>query len=180
MGVSPWISTGISGVAAAVSVAALTVSVAANRAAGPRVSILNSKLSGSGTDLWLNVKISNSGRSEIDVDGAWTGWFGPTTTTMPISLRGGSSAILTFIATFPDKGNLDIALSVQIELGNGQSMLKRLALSEREVAYELGRIGALREQYRNSASYRSDPDFAERTGQVPGEPVDITTMIEEV
>jgi hypothetical protein len=146
MGATSWISTGISAVAAAVSIAALMISIAANRASGPRVSILSSKLSGTGPDLWLAVKISNSGRSEIDVDGAWAGWFGQTNTTMPIRLQGGSSKVLTFISTFPSKDNLDFTLSVQIELGNGQTMLKRLTLSEREIAYEMGRIAALREQ----------------------------------
>jgi hypothetical protein len=55
MGASFWISTAISGVATAVSLVALAVSVAANRDAGPRVSILSSNLSGSGADLWLPV-----------------------------------------------------------------------------------------------------------------------------
>jgi hypothetical protein len=179
VGVTPWISTGISGVAAAVSVAALMVSVAANRVAGPRVSILSSKVSGAGADLWLTVKISNSGRSEIDIDGAWAGWFGQTTTSMPIPLRGGSSSSLTFISTFPEKGNVDISLSVQIDLGNGQTILKRLALSEREIAFEMGRIAALQElrEDGNEQNYYSD---LISEGEVPGESANITLEIDEV
>jgi hypothetical protein len=153
MGADFWIPTGISGIATLISFFAFLASVTANRNAGPRVSILSSKLSGSGTDLWLVVKISNSGRSEIDVDGAWAGWFGQARTNMPITLRGASSATLTFISTFPGKDNLSLSLGAQIALGNGETIFKRLDLSETEIAYEIGRISALKEHnYLDSAT----------------------------
>lgn len=172
MGITSWISIGISGVAALVSGAALMVSAAANRAAGPRVSILSSKMSGRGTDLWLTVKISNSGRSEIDVDGAWAGWLGQTNTEMPIRLLGGSSKTLVFISSALDIGSIDASFSIQIDLGNGQTILKRLTLNEREIAYEMGRIAAIREQYKENVAHGSEI--------TPGEPTNLTLKIEEV
>lgn len=142
MDINEWVSATISGVAVVVSIVALLASIAANRSAGPRVSVLASRLSGSGTDLWLQVKVCNSGRGEIDLDGAWAGWLGATLTELPARLRSGSSAVLSFRSTISPTSALGRSLSVQIDLGNGESVMKRLNLSETEIAYQIGRVTA--------------------------------------
>jgi hypothetical protein len=159
MGLTAWVSTAISGTATVVSLIALAVSIAANRSAGPRVSVLGSQLSGSGTDLWLQVKVCNSGRGEINLDGAWAGWLGATLTELPIRLRSGSSEVLVFRSSISPDTRIAGSLSIQIDLGNGETLMKRLALSETEIAYQSGRIAAYVERSREAGG-RPAPESA--------------------
>jgi hypothetical protein len=140
--VGTWVSVSSSGVATVVSIAALWVSIVANRAAGPRVSVSSSYLTAIDSDWWLRIKVTNSGRSEIDIDGAWAGWLGQTLTELPARLLGGSSKILTFRGKLPPTQFLGSTLTVQIALGNGDTILRRVTLNENDVFTESAKQAA--------------------------------------
>jgi hypothetical protein len=137
MGSAWWdgmIANVLAGAALVVSVLSLVVSIAAHRAGGPRIVLATTKLSNMADEWWLEVRVANSGRSEVDLDGAWAGWLGSTITNLPARLAAGSSKALVFRGELPPTQYLGNALTIQIGLGSGQTILKRLKLDEIEIA----------------------------------------------
>lgn len=136
MQASTWASLGISGGALLVSALALFTSTSANKAAGPRVLVTNFKLVFQDRKWWLEIKIANSGHLDIDIDGAWAGVFGAALTDLPVRLANGSSKVIIFRTEGSprDKFKLGSSLTIQISLGNGETLLKRIRLDEVEIA----------------------------------------------
>lgn len=143
MDLNAWLTLAIATGALIVSVLALLVSLAANRAAGPLVSVTDFQLAFDTDKWWLEVSVANSGHADIDLDGAWAGWFGATLTQLPARLAGGSSKAIVFRGILPPTKYLGDPLTVQIGLGNGKMAMKRIRLSESEIAFQLARVSAV-------------------------------------
>ena len=124
----------ISAGAFAVSLSSLVVAILSYRSAGPKVAITASKMSKTSGECWLEVRVANSGRSEVDLDGAWAGWLGASLTDLPLRMTAGSSRSLMFRGTLPPAKYLGSSLTIQVGLGNGQTIIKRLRLDEVEIA----------------------------------------------
>ncbi len=130
-GPTPWISVGIASAALLVSLLAMLVAYANYRASGARIRITGHNLTIRNGEHWLQVRLVNSGRAEVDVEGAWTDRFGATSSTLPKRLAGGSSIVLLFRSP-PSRAPSSAALTVSVDLGDGRAVLKRLPLSESE------------------------------------------------
>jgi hypothetical protein len=137
-----WLTLALSAGALVVSVFALLVSLSANRTAGPLVSVTDFQLAFETDKWWLEVKVVNSGHSDIDLDGAWAGWFGATLTELPVRLASASSKPIVFRGTLPPTKYLGDPLTVQIGLGNGKMAMKRIRLNESEIAAQLAKAAA--------------------------------------
>jgi hypothetical protein len=124
----------LAGAALVVSALSLAISIVSYRAGGPRIVLAANNLSNTSGEWWLEVRVANAGRGEVDLDGAWAGWLGATMTALPARLAGGSSKALVFRGKLPPTQYLGNALTVQIGLGNGQIIMKRLKLDETAIA----------------------------------------------
>jgi hypothetical protein len=110
--------------------------------AGPVVSVADFQLAFHDEKWWLEVKVVNAGRADIDLDGAWAGWLGPALTEMPARLTSGSSATITFKGTLPPSQYLGDPLTIQIGMGDGSMLLKRIRLNDAIIAAQLaGKVG---------------------------------------
>lgn len=135
-----WVTIAISGGALAVSALSLTLSFMSYRAAGPRISIVDYRLTFDPQgECWLEVKVSNSGRSDVTLDGSWANWLGATVSTLPHRLTSGSSYSMMFRGRLPPNQFLGGSMTVQIGLGNGQSVLKRIAVDSNQTTVHAGR-----------------------------------------
>ena len=67
MGATPWTLI-ISALALVVSFCAVVISFANHRASGPRISVAKHKLTSRSGEYWLEVRISNSGRSDVTIE----------------------------------------------------------------------------------------------------------------
>lgn len=137
-----WIPVVVSLAALVVSIGSLSVAYMGYRSSGPRVVVTDHKLTARHGEFWLEVKVTNSGRSEIDIEGAWTEWLGAATTSLPFRLPAGSSKILLFQGKLPPVQYSRGSLTVRIGLGNAQTVLAAVRLSESDLAatysYHLG------------------------------------------
>ena len=123
----------LSAAAVVVSILSLAVSLAAHRAGGPRIVLTDTKLTNVRGEWWLEIRVANAGRGQVDLDGAWAGWLGATVTDLPVRLPAASSKVLIFRGRLPPSRYLGSSLTVQIGLGTGQVILKRVKLDEVEI-----------------------------------------------
>ena len=142
MDLNDWLTFTVSLGALSVSVIALLVSLSANRSAGPLISIGDHQLAFRAKQWWLEVNVVNSGHSDIDLEGAWAGWLGQTITELPTRLSSNSSKSLIFRGALPPSKFLGDPLTVQVSLGNGSMAMKRIRLSESDIAAQLSRSSA--------------------------------------
>lgn len=157
---APWVAIGISGLAMTISLIGVMISFASYRASGPRVDISGHQIDIRRDGHWLEISVTNSGRAEIDIDGAWASWLGASVTDTPMRLTGGTTVRLLFRGVFPPQGYTGGPLTVHIGLGNGRTLLKRITLTE----VELGQINSARrlrplvsrEDARSSISIETD------------------------
>src|SRR5262249_4590208 len=124
----------ISALALLVSVCAAMISFASHRASGPRISIINHKLSIRKGECWLEVRISNSGRSDVTIEDGWAGPLGHCHADLPKRLAAGSSEKMMFRGTLPPPQHSGGSLAVSVGLGNGQVIIRRIKLSEEQLA----------------------------------------------
>jgi hypothetical protein len=117
----------ISLVAAAISACSLAVSILTYRS---RVEVLGHEFEIRGTDLWLSVKVSNSGRGEVDIDGATCDALGATTTQLPYRLKSGSSQVLSFRAGLAPLVLTSGSVTVAVGLGTGRVLTAQLRMTD--------------------------------------------------
>lgn len=127
---SAWLTLVISTGAAVVSLGSLVVSVLTYRASGPRVAISDYDIANRGGEWWLQIRVVNSGRSEVDVEAAWTNWLGATVSDLPHRMKGGSSKNLVFKGLLPPLQYGGNIITVQVGLGSGRNVLKQIRLNE--------------------------------------------------
>jgi hypothetical protein len=120
----------ISLVAAAISACSLAVSILTYRSSGSRVEVLGHEFEIRGTDLWLSVKVSNSGRGEVDIDGATCDALGATTTQLPYRLKSGSSQVLSFRAGLAPLVLTSGSVTVAVGLGTGRVLTAQLRMTD--------------------------------------------------
>jgi hypothetical protein len=118
--------------AAVVSLGSLVVSVLTYRASGPRVTVGAYEIANRAREWWLQIKVVNSGRSEVDIEAAWTNWLGATVSDLPHRMKGGSSKNLIFRGVLPPLQYGGSVITVQIGLGSGRNILKQIRLNESE------------------------------------------------
>lgn len=133
MGATNWVSVGISGAALVVSSLAFLVSLAAHRSAGPRVSINAPRIAIVEEECWLQFKVTNAGRSSIDLDNASAGWLGETLSDLPCRLAGGSSKSLSFKARPGPTQYIGDSVTAVVALGTGERLTKRIKINEAEL-----------------------------------------------
>lgn len=126
-----WLPIVISAIALLVGILSLTISYASYRASGHRVKMVNHRLTIDDEGEWVEVRFANAGRSQVDLEAAWTNWYGSTLTDLPKTLLGGSSLHLTFGGVSGRQSSIG-PLSVSVELGNGASFTRRVVLTEEE------------------------------------------------
>lgn len=86
----------LSVVAVVISLGSLAVSFFTYRAAWPRVTVARHYLTIQPFEVYLQVKVINSGLGEIDVDGASCDLLGPTATVLPYRLKAAASHVVAF------------------------------------------------------------------------------------
>jgi hypothetical protein len=124
----------LSAVAVVTSFASFVVSVLSYRAAGPRVTLTRHSLSIRPYEVYLQVKIINSGMGEVDVDGATCDLLGPTVTVMPHRLKAAASHVIVFRAPPSAALGRSASVTVNVGLGNGRTLTSQVRLSEAEQA----------------------------------------------
>jgi hypothetical protein len=124
----------LSAVAVVTSFASFVVSVLSFRAAGPRVTLTRHDLFIRPYEVYLQVKIINSGMGEVDVDGATCDLLGPTFTVMPHRLKAAASHVIGFRAPPSAALGRSASVTVNVGLGNGRTMTSQVRLSETEQA----------------------------------------------
>ena len=134
MGAIPW-AVIISALALVVSVCAAVISFANHRASGPRVFIGKHKLSIRSGECWLEVRISNSGRSDITIEDGWAIPLGNCRDDLPKRLSAGSSEKLIFRGKLPPLQHSGGSLTVSVGLGNSQTVVRRIKLSEEQLGF---------------------------------------------
>jgi hypothetical protein len=137
---SAWLTLAISAGAAVVSIGSLVVSTLTYRASGPRVSVSDFDIENRDGEWWLQIRVINSGRSEVDVEAAWTNWLGPTASDLPHRMKGGSSKNLIFKGVLPPLQYGGNVITVQVGLGSGRNVLKQIRLNE----FQQGQLSASR------------------------------------
>lgn len=123
-------SIAISLVAAVISACSLAVSILTYRSSGSRVLVVHHEFELRGTDLWLSAKIANSGRGDVDIDGATCDALGPTTTQLPHRLKSGSSQTLTFRAPLAPMTLALGSATLVVGFGNGKVLTSQLRMSD--------------------------------------------------
>jgi hypothetical protein len=124
----------LSSIAVVISLASFAVSYFTYRAAGPRVTMVRQSLAIHPFEVYLQVKVINSGLGEVDLDGASCDLLGPTVTVLPHRLKAAASHIIAFRS--PPSAAMDRSASatVYVGLGNGRTLTSVVRLSEIEQA----------------------------------------------
>ena len=123
-----------SSLALATSLCSLVVSIMTYRSAGPRVSVAAHAFSLRNGELWLEVRLANAGKGEVDLDGATCDLLGPTVTILSYRLKAAASHTLLF------RGPIDQSLAqvgsatVNVGLGNGRSLVAQVRFTDDEQA----------------------------------------------
>lgn len=128
------VATIIAGVALAASLGSLTVSILSYRSSGARVSVLQHILEVAEGEARLEAKLVNSGREEIDIDGATCDLLGPTGTVLPHRMKSGSSIVLIFRARIGSALVSTGSVTLNVGLGNGRSLVRQVRFTEAELA----------------------------------------------
>jgi len=124
----------ISSLALSASVCSLVVSILTYKNAGPRVAVTSHTVIVRSGELWLEARLSNVGKGEIDVDGATCDLLGPTTTALPYRLKAASSHVLTFRSQVTPNLAWIGSVTLNVGLGNGRSLVQQLRLTDVEQA----------------------------------------------
>jgi len=124
-----------SALAFATSLGSLTVSILTYRTAGPKVALGSHNFSVFPSELWLQVKVLNTGKGEVDVDGASCDLLGPTVTALPHRLKPASSHVLQFRADLASVLGRVASVTVNIGLGNGRTLTAQVRIPEVEQAH---------------------------------------------
>ena len=125
-----------------VSFLSLLVSFVGQRASGPRVRITSAQLVDVDLTWWLRIRVVNSGRSEVDIETASAERLGFALQSDVRRLQGGSSLFLEFRGPIPFREYMPQSITVQVSLGTGQTIFKRIQLDEREVVAGSARIAS--------------------------------------
>jgi hypothetical protein len=130
--VTAWVAIGVSSGSLVTSMLALTVVYANYRASGPRVNVVSHALQIQSSQDWLKIVLANAGRTDVDIEGAWSNWLGSSVTELPLRLASGSSCFLVFRGVVPPPRLANGPLTVSVGLGNGATLLRRITLTEAE------------------------------------------------
>jgi hypothetical protein len=122
----------LSGLALLTSACSLLVSIISYRSAGPRVVIAKHSFSIRQDELWLAVRLANTGKGEIDLDGATCDLLGPTVTALPYRLKAAASHELFFRATLSQSLARTGSVTVNVGFGNGRSLVAQVRLTDQE------------------------------------------------
>jgi hypothetical protein len=164
MGSAPW-TVIISALALVVSVCAALISYVNHLASGPRISVTNHKLSSRSGEYWLEIRIANSGRSDVAIEDGWCHWLGHCLTDLPKRLSAGSSQELIFRGVLPPPQYSSGSLAVYIGLGNGQTVISRIKLSEEQLGFldqcatDIASDVGLRQPYSTAHSHHTTAEF---------------------
>jgi hypothetical protein len=124
----------LSVIAVVISLASLVVSYYTYRAAGPRVTMVRRSLAIQPFEVYLEVKVINSGLGEIDLDGASCDLLGPTVTVLPYRLKAAASHVIAFRSPPSTAMGRSASVTVYVGLGNGRTLTSVIRLSEIEQA----------------------------------------------
>jgi hypothetical protein len=122
------------GLALCVSIASFTVSVLTFRSSGPRVELNSHSVAVRSGELWLELKLVNRGRAEIDVDGASCDLLGPTVNALPHRLKPAASHVVLFRAPLDSIAGHPGSVTANIGLGNGRTITKQLRFTDMQQA----------------------------------------------
>lgn len=123
-----------SALALVTSVASLGVSILTYRTAGPKVTLLGHSFSLFPHEVWLQIKIVNAGKGEVDIDGATCDLLGPTVTALPYRLKAAASHLIVFRAPSPAGLGRSGSVTVNVGLGNGRNLTSQVRMTEIEQA----------------------------------------------
>lgn len=112
----------------------LLLSIMAYRSERPRVSVATHLFSIHDDEFWLQVRLANAGRGEIDLDGATCDLMGPTGTNLPYRLKAAASYLLLFRAPLSEVLTRTGSVTVNVGLGNGRSLVAQVQLTDEEQA----------------------------------------------
>jgi len=86
------------------------------------------------SEVWLQIKIVNSGKGEIDVDGATCDLLGPTVSVLPHRLKAAASHLIIFRAVPSAELIRSGSVTVNVGLGNGRNLISQVRMTEIEQA----------------------------------------------
>lgn len=121
-------------VAVVISLASLAVSYLTYRAAGPRVTMVRHHLAIQSFEVYLEVRVVNSGLGEVDIDGASCDVLGPTVTVLPYRLKAAASHVVAFRSAPSTAMARSASATVYVGLGNGRTLTSVVRLAESEQA----------------------------------------------
>jgi hypothetical protein len=124
----------LSALALATSITSLGVSILTYRTAGPKVTLVGHSYSFLQSEVWLQVKVANSGKGEIDIDGATCDLLGPTVTALPYRLKAAASHIIVFRAPLSAALGRSGSTTITIGMGNGRNLTAQVRMTERQQA----------------------------------------------
>ncbi|MGH3697660.1 MAG: hypothetical protein ACRDRX_27390 [Pseudonocardiaceae bacterium] len=116
------------------SMGSLGVSVLTYRTAGPKVTLTGHSFSFFPSEAWLQIKIVNSGKGEIDIDGATCDLLGPTVTVLPYRLKAAASHLIVFRAVLSAELIRSGSVTVNVGLDNGRNLISQVRMTEIEQA----------------------------------------------
>jgi hypothetical protein len=121
-------------IAIVVSLGSLAVSFFTYRAAWPRVTLVRHSLAIQPFEVYLQIKVINSGLGEVDLDGASCDLLGPTVTVLPYRLKAAASHVVGFRSSPSTSMVRSASVTVYVGLGNGRTLTSVIRLSEVEQA----------------------------------------------
>lgn len=124
------LATTISAAALLISGLSLVVSLLGYRASGPRLTIVESRFSVKPEELWLEIRIANSGRGEITVEGATCDLLRSCATVLPHRLKGAESLTLTFREPLGASLARRSSATVTVGLGTGKVLVSQVRMTE--------------------------------------------------
>ncbi len=124
----------LSSLALATSLASLVVSILNYRSSGPRIRVVSHTFAVRSGELWLEVKVANAGKAEVDLDGASCDVLGPTANTLPYRLKSAASHVLVFRAPIAAHSRRIGSATVNVGLGSGRTTTSQVRLTDAEQA----------------------------------------------
>jgi hypothetical protein len=139
-----------SGLALITGLTSLGLSILTYRMAGPRLTLVGQSFSFLANEVWLQIKIANAGKGEVDIDGATCDLLGPTVSTLPHRMKAASSHLIEFRAPLVAGLGRSGSVTVNVGLGNGRSLTSQVRMTEAEQADLRRRYSALQTHGRQS------------------------------
>lgn len=124
----------VSALAFLTSATSLAVSILTYRTAGPKVGSAGHLFTFFPGEVWLQIRIVNSGKGEIDIDGATCDVLGSTSTVFPYRLKAAASYVVVFRRRLPIEGWHSGSATVSIGFGNGRNLIYQVRMTEKEQA----------------------------------------------